>query len=116
VAERTEANADAQIGFAAQGLNQGQNDFAHGDGVFAGLDVQVGDAGGAMMDEQFGELFVLRAEAFERAIAAAHAAIGAVFATVIGNFDDSADENMVPKACSRCQRGFFMKCLLSLAV
>src|SRR3954467_13729315 len=108
MAEGPEANADAQICFAAQGLNQRQNDFPNGNGIFASLDVHIGDAGGAMMDEQFGELFVFGAKSAEGAIAAAHSAIGAIFAAIIGNFDNSADENVVSEARSRCQRSLFM--------
>jgi len=69
-----------------------------------------------MMNEHFGELLVFGAVAVEGAVAAAHATIPAIFAAVIGNFDDSAHENLVSEARSSCQSSFFMKCLLSLAV
>ena len=116
MAQRAEANADAQIGFAAQGLNQRQNDFANGDGIFARLDIHIRDAGGAMMNEQFGKLVVIGAKTIERAIAAAHPAVGAIFAAIIGNLHDSAHKNLVAEARSGRERSFFMKCLLSLAV
>jgi len=114
--ERTEADADAQIGFAAKRLNEWEDDFANGDWILAGLDVHVCHAGGTVVDKEFGQLVVLGAEAFQRAIAAAHAAIGAVFAAVIGYFNDAADENLVPESCTSSERSFLMKRLLSFAV
>jgi len=97
-------------------LNERQDDFKNGDRVFAGLDVHIGEAGGAMMNEQFGELFVIGAETIECAVAAAHAAIGAIFAAIIGDFDDAADKNLVPEPRSGDERSFLMICLLVLAV
>ena len=75
--------------------NERQHHFAHGHRVFAGLDVHVRHAGRAVMDEQFGDLFVLCAVAGQVAVVAAHAAVGAVFAAEIGNFHDGAHENLL---------------------
>jgi hypothetical protein len=50
-----------------------------------------------MLDEQFGDFFMLRAVAGEGAIIAAHAAIAAIFAAEIRNFDHGAHENLLAK-------------------
>ena len=84
--QRAQADADAQIGFAPQRFDERQDHLAHHHRVFAGLDVHVGDARGTMMDEQFGEFIVPRAEARQPAIVAAHAAIDAVLAAKVGDF------------------------------
>jgi hypothetical protein len=97
-------------------LNERQDDFADGDGIFAGLNVHVRHAGRAMVDEQFRDLIVFGAKAFERAIAAAHSTIGAVFAAEIGNFDNPTHKNPTSKPRPSCERSFFMKCILSFAL
>jgi hypothetical protein len=88
---------------------ESQRDFADGNRVFARLDVHIGDAGRAMMNQQFGELFVLGAITVQRAIVAAHPAIGAVLAAKIRDFNDRADENIPAEHVSRGGAGAFVK-------
>ena len=57
-----------------------------------------------MFDEQFGDLFILRAVAGEVAIIAAHATVAAIFAAEIRNFDHGAHENFFAKLTS-CRGG-----------
>src|SRR5688572_29563415 len=51
-----------------------------------------------MVNEQLGDLIVLRAEPAERIVLAAHAAVDAVFPAKIGNLDHSPDEDLPPKS------------------
>jgi len=96
-------------------LDERQDDFANGNRIFAGLDVHISHAGGAMVNKQFGDLLVISAKAIEGAVAAAHTAIGAIFAAIVGDFDDAANKNLVSELRPGDQRSFSMKCLLILA-
>ena len=78
---------------AAQLPNQREDNFAHGDGVFAGLNVDVRDGGGPMVDEQLENLIGGEAETIKRVVIAAHRAIVAVLAAIARNFDDTAHED-----------------------
>lgn len=91
--ECAEANADAEIAFAAKELNKRDGEFARGDRVFAGLKIDVGDAGGEVIQEEISEFVELGAVAFEVAIGAAHSAVMAVLAADVGKFDDGTDED-----------------------
>ena len=68
-----------------------------------------------MVDEQIGKLVVTGAEAGELFVIAAHAAIGAVFAAEIGNFDDGANENASAKLFDGGAGRALMKRILSRA-
>ena len=114
--ERTKADTDAEGRLAAQRVQERQHHFAHGHRVFARLDIDIGHAGRTMREEQFGELFVPGAVAMERAIVAAHAAVGAVLATEIGNLHDRADENFAAKLFLRDGLGAFVQRRLLSAV
>ena len=91
--ECAEANADAQIAFAAEELNERDGEFAGGDRVFAGLEIDVGNAGRKVIEEEVGEFVEFGAIAFEVAVGAAHSAVMAVFAADVGKFDNGADED-----------------------
>ena len=102
--------------FAAQRFDERQHDLTHGHRVFAGLDVHVGHTVRAMFDEQFGDLFRLRAVAGEVAIVTAHATVAAIFAAEIRNFDDGTHENFFAKLSSRRGDRAFVQGLLCRAV
>src|SRR5207244_2343600 len=89
-----------------------QDNLADGDGIFAGLDVDVGDTGRTMMDEHLGELIVPRAKAVQVAVVTAHPAVMAVFPAKIGDLDDGADKNILAEFLSGSSDGELMKCLL----
>ena len=78
-----ETKADAERGFAPERFQQRQHHLAHHHRVFAALDIDVRDAGGTVMDEQFSNLFVAGAITMQGAIVAAHPAIGAILAAKI---------------------------------
>lgn len=101
--ESAETNADPEIAFAAQELNQRDGEFARGDGIFAGLEIDVGDAGGEVIEEKIGEFVEFGAIAIEIAIGAAHSAVMAVFAADVREFDNGADEDFAAEmfACGR---------------
>src|ERR1043166_2062972 len=63
-----------------------------------------------MMDEQFGKLFMAGPEPSKITVAAPHAAISAVFAAVIRDFDDRPDKNRVSKSLSCYRSSPLMKC------
>lgn len=111
--ERAQANADAEGCFAAEGFDERQGDFTDGDEVFAGLDVDIGYAGRAMVNEQFGELVATGAEAGELLVLAAHSAIGTVFAAEIGDFNDGANESAAAEFFKGKAGGALMKRALS---
>ncbi len=91
--ERAETQTDAKGGFAAQGLYERQHDLADHDGILARLDVHIRDAGRAVMHEQFGKLIVFGAETVQGTVVAPHAAVGAIFAAIIRDFDHGTDKN-----------------------
>ena len=93
-------------------MNQRHDHFADRLRIFAGLDINVGDARGAMLDDQFSERFVIRAETLKFAIVAAHSAIGTILPTEIRNFDDRANENFAPEMRMGQRRCLAMKSLL----
>jgi len=101
--ESAQADADAEIGFAAEELDQRDRQFARGDWIFAGLEIHVGDGWRQVVEKEFGEFVEFSAVTIQIAIGTAHSAVMAVFAAEIGEFDDGADENGVAKmgACSR---------------
>ena len=113
VVQRAEANADAEIGLAAKCLDERKHNLARGDRVFARLDVDVGNALGAMIDQSLRELIMAGAEAGEVAIIAAHAAVGAIFAAEIGYLDDGADENAASELFDGNAGRAFVKRVLS---
>ena len=89
-----------------------EGDFANGNRVFARLDINVSDAGRAMMNDEFGELIVMGAKAAEITVAASHAAVMTILAAIIGNLDYCADENFFPETVARGLRSPLMKFLL----
>jgi len=91
------------------------DDLARDDGILARLDVDIGDTGGAVMDEQFGEFVVAGAKPVEGAIIAAHAAINAVLAAEIGNLDHRAEKHFAAKMVIGGFGGALVKLLLGLA-
>lgn len=76
----------------------------------------VGNTGGAMLDEQFGDLVMLRAEAGETAVVAAHPAVSAVLAAEIGNLDDRTNKNLPAEMLPRRGSGAFVLRRLRRAV
>ena len=77
----------------ANGTDQGKNDFAHRNGIFAGLDVDVGDRRWPVVNEQLDQFLRFDAIAVKCSILAPHAAIGTVLAAIIGNLDDAAHKD-----------------------
>src|ERR1041384_6333386 len=92
--ERTEAHAHPQRRLAPEQPDQGHHHLAHRHGVFPGLDVQVGDACGPMMQQEVGDHLELRAVTVERLVVPAHPAIIAVLTAEIRDLHDSADEHL----------------------
>src|SRR5207249_7017118 len=82
---------------APKNLDEGQYHLTNDNGVFAGLNVEVGDARRAMVDEQFRQLIEPGAVAGQIAVVAPHAAIGAVFPAEIGDLDHAAQEDLAPE-------------------
>ena len=78
------------------------------------MNINVGDTFWPVMDEQFGELIVVCAEPGEVLIFAAHAAVSAIFATEVGDFDDGANENALTEPGMCRLGGFVMKYPLRL--
>ena len=110
--QRAEANTDAKIGVALEFADEGEGDFTNRDRVFAGLNVKVGDAGRAMIDDELGELVEVSAETAEAPVGAAHAAVMTILPAIIGNLEHSADENFLSETVARGLRSPFVKFLL----
>ena len=82
--------------------------------IFAALDVHVRHTGRAMLEQQFGDLFVPGAIAGEIAILAAHPAVGAVFPAEIGDLHHGAHEDLLAEFLARRGGGAFMERRLAL--
>ena len=67
------------------------------------------------MDQQFQQWIEQGAMPGQFPVGAAHAAIGAVFAAIIGYLDDTTEEDLSAKMSSRCFDGAFVKTTLSPA-
>ena len=91
--QRAEAYTDPKRSFAAQKAHQRQCDFTHGHGILTRLDVDIRDAGRAILNQQFRKLVQFRAITAQFAILAAHPAIGTVLPAVIGNLHHPANKN-----------------------
>jgi len=96
--QRAKADTDAEVCFPVQCADERQHEVFDGQGILAGLDIDVGDAGGAVVDEQVGQFIMIGAEAVEGAIIPAHAAIRAVFPAIIGDFNDGAEEDFTSES------------------
>ena len=107
--ECAEANADAEIAFAAKKLNQRNGQFPRRDGIFAGLELDVGDAGGQVIEEKIGEFVEFGAIAVKVTIGAAHSAVMAIFAANVRKFDNGADEDFAAEMFARGCGGAIMQ-------
>src|SRR5581483_9931884 len=85
--EAAEADTDAERRFASQCFDERDHHFANNDRIFTSLHVEVGDAWRPMMNGQFGEFVVPRAETGKAAVVAAHSTMGAVLTAEIGVLD-----------------------------
>jgi hypothetical protein len=68
------------------------------------------------MNQQFGQLLVAGAKTGERPIVAAHAAVRAVFAAIIGKLDDGAHKHLFAEFLPGHRRGAFVQSRLRCAV
>jgi hypothetical protein len=91
--QRAQTQRYAEIGALAQFAHEREHYFAHRYRIFAGLDVDVRDGSGTMMDNPLGKFVGLEPESVKRTIVAAHGAILTILAAVAGNLDDSADKD-----------------------
>ncbi len=99
--ERAEADADAQVGFALQGADQRQHHRPRSHRILAGLDVDIRDGGGPVMNQHLGDFIVHGAGAVERLVVAPHAAVVAILPAIVGDFHHAADENLPAKVPER---------------
>src|SRR5207253_1779303 len=91
-----------------------EHDIADGDGIFAGLNVDIGDRCGAMMDNQVGELIGGETITVERMIITTHCAVVTILTAVVGYLDDAAHEDAAAKYC--VPRGCSARVELTLAI
>src|SRR5687767_8850919 len=97
VVQCAEANADPEVPFAAEELDQRNGEFPRRNRVFAGLKIHVRDGGRKVVQEQIREFVEFGAITVQIAIRAAHSAVMAVFPTEIGEFHNGADEDFRAK-------------------
>jgi hypothetical protein len=76
-----------------QPADQRQDNFTHRDRIFSGLDIEICNAGGAMVDQQIGKVVQASPKSVQTPIVPAHAAVNAVLAAEIGEFDDTPHED-----------------------
>ena len=91
-------------------MNERQDDFKNGDRVFAGLDVDVRNARGPVLDQHLGKLLVMRAKTLQGAVVAAHPAVGAVFAAEVGNLDHGPHKDLAVELFAGGFGGAAMQC------
>jgi hypothetical protein len=107
--EGAEADDDTEGGLAFEDADERDGDVLNGEGVFAGLEADVGDALGSAMDEELGEVVDGGAVALEVSIRAAHAAITAILAAEVGDFDHAAYEDLLAEAGEGGRSGGFVE-------
>ena len=98
----------------AQDFDQRQNDLANDNRVFACLEIDIGDAGGSMVDQQFRQLIEPGAVSGQTAVVTPHAAVGAIFAAKIGDLDYRSNKHLAPERFDGDARSAFVKGMLSL--
>src|SRR5438067_7620823 len=103
--ESSQTDTHSQGGLLAQPADQWNYRFPHRHRIFARLDVQIGHACWPVMDKEFRKVVQTRAVTVQRLVLPAHAAVEAVFAAKIGNFDYPAKKNPPSEVAPNCFRG-----------
>ena len=67
------------------------------------------------MDEQFGDILVLRAIALQRFVLPAHAAVAAILPAKVGNFDNATNENFISEMAVRGCAGLLVQLPLRIS-
>ena len=89
--------------------DQRQHDRPRSHRILAGLDVDIRDGGGPVMNQHLGDFVVHGARAVERFVVAPHAAVMAILPAIVGNFHHAADENLPAKLLERGLGRLFMQ-------
>src|SRR5690606_5822629 len=79
---------------------------------FASLEIDLGNTGWPLIDQKVGEFVDFGAEPVQPAVVPAHAAINAVLAAVIGNFNDPPNEGFPAELLPSNGCGGLMELLL----
>jgi hypothetical protein len=93
IGQRAEAQRDAEAGSAPQFAHQRQHRLPQNHGIFARLNVNVGDRRRPVMNDQLGQFIRREPVARQHAVVTAHRTVMAVLAAVAGNLDDAANKN-----------------------
>ena len=77
----------------AQCAHQREHDFAHGHGIFTGLDIDVSNGRGTLMNDQVGKFVRREPVAGQGMIVASHRAVMAILTAIIRHFYHTAHKH-----------------------